>query len=153
MHAIADIARAEGEDLSNPEMALACLEVFALGGRASSEDLGDTGYFAVRTALARSIAEAARYVAERGLVEESAPVLVRVIAQIASRFGFVVSQKLAPQAVPAIGAIAGAAINAAFVDHFQAMARGHFAVRRLERAYGRDLIAAAYEAIKADEKL
>ncbi len=153
MHAIADIARHEGEDLTNPEAALACLEVFALGGRSSDDDDSDAGYFTVRAALAQSIAEAARYMAERGLVEESAPVLVRVVAQIASRFGFVVSQKFAAQAVPIVGAVAGAAINTAFMDHFQSIARGHFTVRRLERAYGRDMVAAAYAAIKTAEKL
>src|ERR1700746_681884 len=32
LRSIADIARSEGEDLSDPEAALACVEVFALGG-------------------------------------------------------------------------------------------------------------------------
>jgi len=58
---------------------------------------------------------------------------VRLLAQIGSRFGVVVSQKVAVQAVPVLGAIGGAAVNAAFVDHFQTLARGHFIVRRLER--------------------
>lgn len=33
LRSIADIARAEGLDLADPKTALACLEVFALGGR------------------------------------------------------------------------------------------------------------------------
>jgi len=41
---------------------------------------------------------------------EGGPVLVRLIAQIASRFGVVVTQKLAAQAVPVIGALGGAAV-------------------------------------------
>jgi hypothetical protein len=52
-------------------------------------------------------------------VAEGGPVLVRLIAQIASRFGVVVTQKLAVQAVPIIGALGGAAVNYAFIDHFQ----------------------------------
>ena len=36
LRAIARIAQSEGEDLSDPETALACLQVFALGGRSSS---------------------------------------------------------------------------------------------------------------------
>src|SRR5471032_583749 len=36
LRAIADIAQGEGEDLSNPESALSCLQVFALGGRVGS---------------------------------------------------------------------------------------------------------------------
>ena len=45
--------------------------------------------------------------------------LVRLIAQIASRFGVVVTRKLAAQAVPVIGALGGAAVNYAFIDHFK----------------------------------
>ena len=36
LRSIADIGRTEGQDLSDPRTALACLEVFALGGRAGS---------------------------------------------------------------------------------------------------------------------
>jgi hypothetical protein len=75
---------------------------------------------------------------------EGAPVLVRLIARIASRFGVVVTQKQAAQAVPFIGAVGGAAVNYAFIDHFQEMARAHFVVRRLERRYGKDTVRAAF---------
>ena len=76
---------------------------------------------------------------------EGGPVLVRLLAQIASRFGVVVTQKLAAQAVPVIGALGGAAVNYAFIDHFQEVARAHFVVRRLERRYGEDAVRAAYD--------
>jgi hypothetical protein len=149
LRAIAGIAREEGEDLENPEAALACLQVFALGGRTPADDLAQSGYFAVRSALAKSVSEAARLVAERGLMDEGAPALVRLAAQIASRFGLVVSQKVAAGAVPVVGAIGGAAVNAAFMEHFQALGRAHFVVRRLERAYGREPVRRAYEEIRA----
>jgi EcsC protein family len=100
---------------------------------------------AVRGLLAKSVAEAARYVVDRGVLAEGAPVLVRLIAQIASRFGVVVTQKLAAQAVPLVGALGGAAVNYAFIDHFQEVARAHFVVRRLERRYGKDAVRAAYD--------
>lgn len=35
------------------------------------------------------------------------------------------------------------------MDHFQAVARGHFTVRRLERRYGKSLVREAYEAERA----
>jgi hypothetical protein len=70
---------------------------------------------------------------------------VRLIAQIASRFGVLVTQKFAAQAVPLVGALGGAAVNYAFIDHFQELARAHFVVRRLERRYGKDSVRAAYE--------
>jgi len=147
LRSIADIARSEREKLDTTEARLACLEVFALGGPTAKDDAAETGYFVVRAALARSISEAAAYVAERGLSQEGAPAIVRLIAQIASRFGIVVSEKVAAEAVPVIGAVGGAAINTVFIDHFQSMARGHFIVRRLERTYGPETVKSIYQDI------
>ncbi len=141
---IADIAQSEGEDLSDPETALSCMQVFALGGRSGSDDASESGYFAVRGLLAKTVTEAARFVAERGIVEQGAPVIVRFIALVASRFGVVVSQKVAAQAFPVVGALGGAAVNYAFIEHFQDVARGHFTVRRLERVYGKERIKKEY---------
>ena len=36
-----------------------------------------------------------RFIAERGVIKEGSPVLVRFISQVASRFGLVVTQKVA----------------------------------------------------------
>ena len=148
LRSVADIARGEGEDLEDPEGLLSCLEVFALG---SGRDvaLGESSYFAVRALLAKSVTEAARHILSRGIADETAPVLSRLMGQIASRFGLVVSQKFVAQAVPLIGAVTGAGINAAFLDHYQRLAQGHFTVRRLERTYGPDLVRAAYDRIRA----
>lgn len=144
LRSIADIARSEGENLRDAEAKLACLEVFALGGATHADDAAEGGYFAVRSTLAKAVADAARYVATRGVADEAPPVLIRLIARIAARFGVPVSQKLAAQLVPAIGAASGAAINLMFIDHYQSMARGHFVVRRLERQYGAELVRASY---------
>lgn len=145
LRSIAEIARSEGEDLAQPEAALACVQVFALGGRSGSTDASESGYFAVRGMLANSVTQAARFIAERGVIEEGGPILVRFITQVASRFGVAVTQKVAAQAVPVIGALGGAAVNYAFIEHFQDVARGHFAVRRLERVYGKQLVRREYE--------
>jgi hypothetical protein len=152
LRSILDIARSEGENLADPEAALACIEVFGLGGRTETDKTADTGYFAIRGMLAASVTEAARFITERGLVDEGAPVLVRLIAQISARFGGVVTQKAAAQAIPIIGALGGAAVNYAFIEHFQAVARGHFVVRRLERVYGKDVVRAAYEQFSRETK-
>jgi hypothetical protein len=148
LRSIAQIAREEGEDLAQPEAALACVEVFALGGRAAGDSAVDGGYFAVRTMLARTVGESARFLLQRGLADETAPILVRLVAQIAARFGLVVSQKLAAQAIPVLGAFGGAAVNLAFTEHFQAVARAHFIVRRLERAHGAEAIRFDYERLR-----
>jgi EcsC family protein len=150
LRSILDIARSEGENLADPESSLSCVQVFGLGGRKETDDAAEGGYFVTRGVLAASVTEAARFIAERGVVEEGSPVLVRLITQIAARFGFVVSQKAAAQTIPVIGALGGAAINFAFIEHFQSVARGHFTVRRLERKYGKELVFAKYERLRQD---
>lgn len=147
LRSIADIARSEGEDPSDPETALACVEVFALGGHPGSADASESGYFAVRGMLAKTVTEAARFVAERGLLKEGAPILLKFVTQVAARFGLVVTQKVAAQALPIVGALGGAAVNYAFIEHFQDVARGHFTVRRLERLYGSERIRSEYDSI------
>ncbi len=145
LRSIADIARAEGEDFRQIEAKLACLEVFALGGKAAKDDASEAGYYAVRAIMASTVSDAANYIAKRGLSEEGAPALVRFITRIASRFGVVVSEKVAAAAVPIVGAVGGATINAIFIDHFQKMAQGHFVIRRLERMYGKEVVQREYE--------
>jgi hypothetical protein len=147
LRSIADIAQSEGENLSDPEAVLSCVEVFALGGRAGSADASESGYFAVRGMLAKTVTEAARFVAERGVIKEGAPILLKFVTQVAARFGLVVTQKVAAQALPVVGALGGAVVNYAFIDHFQGVARGHFTVRRLERLYGKEKIRSEYEQI------
>ena len=97
--------------------------------------------------LAKSITEAAEYIAGRSFVEETAPPLLRFLAQVGTRFGVQVSEKAMAQLVPIIGAAGGALVNTLFIDHFQDVARGHFTVRRLERKYGEDVVRLAYEEI------
>jgi hypothetical protein len=144
LRSIADVARSEGEQVKVPETKLACISVFALGSPDKTDDAAETGYFAVRAALAKAISEAVEHFAERGLAQKSAPAIVRFISMIASRFGVSVSEKVAAQAVPIIGAAGGAIINLIFIDHFQDMARGHFIIRRLERTYSPDLVKETY---------
>ena len=149
LRSIADIARAQGEDLSHPDAALACIEVFALGSHAKDDDFLSSSYFAMRALLARSVSEAAQYVAASTAASQSAPVILRFLNQIAARFGIAVTQKAMAQAVPFLGAAGGAAINYAFIHHFQSLAMGHFTIRRLERQYGAEAIRDRYNSIQA----
>ena len=141
---IADIARSEGANVQSIDTRLACLEVFALGGSSDKDNAAESGYYAVKALLAKQVSEAAKYIVEKGIAEEGVPVLIRLIATIASRFGVTVSQKAAASAVPVIGAAGGALINSIFMDHFQNMARGHFVIRRLESLYGCDEVQNMY---------
>ena len=150
LRSIAEIAREEGEDLNAPDAAFACVKVFALGVQGGGEAALESGYFAVRAALARSVSDSARFVSTEGLSAQSAPVIARLVSQIAARFGVAVSEKLAAQAAPILGALGGAAVNAAFAAHFQTLARGHFIVRRLERRHGARLVAFEYQRLRGE---
>lgn len=116
MREIAAIAREEGEDLSEEGTRRACLEVFGLRpfAKKGSEDIN---FFAARALL-------------RGQP------LVYLIAEVAGHYGISLSRKTALQMVPVAGALCGAALNTAFLNHYRALARAHFTVRRLERTYG-----------------
>ena len=145
--AILEIARMQGEDISDPATALSCVEVFAFGGRTQTDDTDENGYFAVRGMLAVSVTDAARFIARQGVNVEASPVLVRFINQVASRFGFVLTQKISAQAIPVVGALGGAGVNYIFAEHFQELGQAHFTVRKLERSYGQDVVRAEYERI------
>ena len=147
LRSIADIAAAEGHDPRHLETKLECLTVFGLGGETSKENPAESTYFATRTALAGAVSEAAKYLAKKGLTKGGAPALIRLIALIGARFGVVVSEKAAAQAVPILGAAGGAIINTIFIGHYQDMARGHFVVRRLEKIHGAEPVRIAYERI------
>ena len=143
LRSIADIARHQGEDLSDVAGRLACMEVFALGGN-RTENKMNVGYYAARAFLARLTGEASAYLLERGVAGASAPVVTGFVAEISSRFGLVVSDKVAAGALPVLGALGGATVNVIFMDHFQRIAQGHFTVRRLERQYGTETIQRQY---------
>ena len=119
MRRIARIAVEEGEDLAREDARRACLEVFALrfGGPGTGSDGASSSYFSTRLLL------------------QGGP-LLRLLAEVAGRYGIQLGQKLAAQAVPVAGALCGAAINAAFMAEYEGLARAHFTIRRLERVFG-----------------
>ncbi len=131
---IAAIAREHGEDPAQPETRRACLEVFLLGAPRNAPgsndrpvgDQSESGYFAARLML------------------QGGPAIA-LMRQAAERFGIVLSQKLAAQAVPVVGAVSGAVLNAAFLAHYRAVARAHFTIRSLEFRYGSVLIQRAVD--------
>ena len=145
MRSIMDIARAEGEDLTSLDTQLACLQVFALGGKSKHDDSLETGYYASKIAISTTVKGGAK--ALQGLLSGSTNPLLKAIAAAAARFSIQVSEKFVAQAIPVIGAAGGASVNLAFMQHFQHMAEAHFAIRRLERKYGTDIIKEWYESL------
>jgi hypothetical protein len=127
---IAAIAVREGENLATEASRAACIEVFTLGAPVVPTAIG--------VAAAAASTDQDSYWTAR-LLMQGTP-LMALISQAASRFGVVLSEKLALQATPIAGAAGGALVNAAFLDHYRALAEGHFIIRRLERQYGVDTV-------------
>lgn len=152
LRTIAEIAREEGEDLTDPRTRLACLEVFALGHTGlAAPDGAEGGYFALRVLLARGLALAADTLVRKGAAHTNSALMHRALAPIVARFAAIASQKVALQGVAVIGAVGGAAVNLAFIEQYHGLARGHFTVRRLERVYGAEAVRAEYDQLKAAE--
>lgn len=145
LRSIATIARSEGETIRDPEVKLQCLAVLAMGGSGKTENATEISYFAVRSALAGAVTDATMHLAQKGLAQQGAPALVRLITAVAAYFSVTVSEKLAVQSLPVLGGVGGAILNTIFMDHFQMMARGHFTVRSLERTYGEEMVKNAYD--------
>ena len=158
MRSVADVARSEGFDLTEFSTKKNCIEVFALGGVSKKDDAVETGYYFSRGFLTESMRHLSKELAEiatkqgsKGLgfiaPKQGAKWLSEIIEKVASRFGVVITNKFAAQAVPVIGAITGATLNTLFTDFYQSMARGHFIVRRLEEKYGEEIVKSEYERI------
>jgi hypothetical protein len=161
LRSIAAIANEFGEDLSQPEIHLQCLSVFAFGGPTHADDAMDSSYLSFRIGMQYELAAATKVVAQASAAElaemlqkGTAPAVVRFIARIAAAFDVAVTQKMCAQSLPAVGAVTGAAINAAFLDHFNRVARFHFGLRSLERKYGAEPVQAKYRlAVREVQKL
>lgn len=155
LRSIADIARSHGEDLDELDSKIACLTVFALsgGGLAKNSEAADASYYAVRSFLTKALGDTANHIAVHGFSKEGAPVLVKLISAVSTRFSIPVSGKLAAQSLPVIGAVSGASVNWLFIQHYQKMAKAHFAIRTLEREYGGEEVELWYrEIVKYNSK-
>ncbi|MDC0736915.1 EcsC family protein [Cognatishimia sp. SS12] len=112
LRAIQDVAQDYGFDPSAENIQFDCIEVFAASGPLSDDDNSDLGFLGARMAL-------------------SSGGLQKLTAWVAPRLATVLGQKLAAQAVPVLGAAAGAATNYAFVNYYREIAHVHFGLRRL----------------------
>ena len=150
---IIEIASSEGEDISEYDTQLACIQVFALGGNPDEENSAETAYYSTRFAMVAAVRGASTYMAKYGvkglgkiMMTNANPVLM-MIGLIATRLSIQISEKFISRAVPIFGAIGGGALNFVYIDHFQKMAKSHFTIRRLERKYGQVMVKAAYDQI------
>ena len=125
LHAIRRAAAEEGFDPDDPAIRLEALRVFAAGSPLATDDGVNTGFFGARMAV-------------------TGPALQRVLAGVAPRLATALGQKLMAQAVPVLGAIAGAGLNAAFLGYYREVAHVRFALLRLCERHGTEQVIAAF---------
>lgn len=112
LRAIQGIAAEHGFDPAEEDVRMDCIRVFASAGPMAKDDGTDLGFLAARAAITGSSLNA-------------------LIARVAPHLSLVLGQKLAAQAAPVLGAVAGAAVNYAFTSYYQEMARVQFGLRKL----------------------
>jgi hypothetical protein len=123
--AVHHVATEYGEDPTAEETRMECLAVFGAGGPGRDDDGIDTAFIGARLSLSGAAINA-------------------LIGRVAPKFAAVLSQKLATQAVPVLGAAAGAGTNYAFLDYYVALAHVHFGLRKLARTHGEDAVTEAF---------
>ena len=119
LRAIQGIAAEHGFDPADEGVRMDCLQVFAASGPLERDDGADIAFLAARVSLTGASVSG-------------------LIARLAPRLSAVLGQKLAAQAVPILGAVAGAAVNYAFTSYYQQMAHVYFGLKRLSRDTGYD---------------
>ena len=134
LHAIRREAVAAGYDPARPEVRAACLQVFAAGAPLAEDDGLNTAFLSARLTL-------------------TGPALQRLIATVAPRLAAAMGQKLVAQAVPVLGALSGAALNAAYITYFRDMARIRFALLRLAETHGPEPVLTAFRTATEAPKL
>lgn len=154
IRSITDIASNYGVDLDKMENRLECLYVFSLGTKGKFDDAMESSYLSSRIAFANSIRVAAEFLVIHSAKEVlnaiekgSAPALLQFLSRIAAYFKIAVTEKMLAEAVPVIGAVGGAAINAAFTDFFNNAAKFHFGIKRLEAEFGQEFIKGEYQKV------
>ncbi len=98
LHSIAGIAASQGEDLSRPDSALACLEVLALGPEGRRGEALESAYYATPEPLWRRLHAMPQPMSHRRVWRRKrAPALISFLARIASRFGIEVKVREKPR--------------------------------------------------------
>lgn len=112
LRVIEGVATEHGFDPKEENVRFDCVQVFASAGPLEHDDGADLAFLSARVALSGTAMQA-------------------LITRIAPKLAAVLGQKLAAQAVPVLGAVAGAAVNYSYTRYYTEMAHVHFGLRRL----------------------
>jgi len=111
LRSIQAAALSEGFDPKSESVRFDSVRIFASNGPLASEE-ADLTFMATRMAL-------------------TGPTLQALACKVAPRLAVVFGKKIAAQALPVMGAAAGASINALYANYYREMAHVHFGIRKL----------------------
>lgn len=134
LNSIRAMAREAGLDPDEDWVRAECLQVFAAGSPLAQDDGVNTSFIASRLALSGSAVQ-------------------NLIMTIAPKLAVVLGQKLAAQAVPVLGAVSGAALNAAFLSYYREIARVRFQLVKLGQVHGADAVEAEFRVAVTPPKI
>jgi EcsC protein family len=127
LHTIRAAAIEAGFDADDPGIRAECLQVFAAGSPLRGDDGVNTSFIGARLAV-------------------STAAIQKMIAVVVPKLGLAMGQKLAVQAVPVLGAVTGAALNAAYLSYYRETARVRFGLLRLAEVHGAEATLRAFQA-------
>ncbi len=114
-----------GLDPAEPWVQAECLRVFGAGSPLAADDGVNTSFLTARLTITGAAVQ-------------------NLITTIAPKLAVVLGQKLAAQAVPVLGAVTGAALNAAFLSYYREVARIRFALLQLAEVHGAEPVLEAF---------
>lgn len=125
LNAIRTEARLAGFDPEEDRIRTECLQVFGAGSPLASDDGINTSFIAARLSI-------------------SGQAVQSIIAKIVPKLATALGPKLVAQAIPLLGAVSGAALNAAFLNYYQEIARIRFKLLKLAADHGEDTVLDAF---------
>ena len=125
LHVIARAAEAEGFDPNAPEIRAECLRVLSAGSPVAADDGVNTAFLSARLTL-------------------TGPAVSGLVASVAPGLAAILTRKLAAQMVPILGAVTGAALNAAYLSYYRELAGIRFALLRLGALHGAERVVADF---------
>lgn len=114
-----------GLNPEEPWVQAECLRVFGAGSPLATDDGVNTSFLTARMTITGTAVQ-------------------NLITTVAPKVAAVLGQKLAAQAVPVLGAVTGAALNAAFLSYYREVARIRFALLRLAEVHGTEAVLTAF---------
>lgn len=126
LNAIRVEAKMAGFDPDEDRIRAECLQVFGAGSPLASDDGINTSFIAARLSVSGQAVQS---------------LITKIVPKLASALG----PKLVAQAIPVLGAVSGAALNAAFLNYYQEIARIRFRLLKLADVYGAEPVLDAFK--------